>query len=170
MVSVAALLRNRLVLVPLVLALLLAGCSSSGGSSKSAAKSDAKVDLSDAGAATFSSRGSVGQVYVTGAPRGDDLKLVQDGAAFTHASADAHGSVIFRNVPVGTGYRVAAGSGATLVASKPLDVTAWTDAPPASAYAAQKVGDGYGYLRTRDGTLLSMTVNLPGPADKGPYP
>ena len=42
--------------------------------------------------------------------------------------------------------------------------------PPESAYAAQKIGDGYGYLRTRDGTLLSMTVKLPGPADKGPYP
>src|SRR4051794_33090817 len=170
MVSVAALLRKRLVLVPLVLALLLAACSSSSSPKAEPATKRASLDLNGAGAATFSSGGSVGQVYVTGAPKGDDLQLVHDGAVIAHAKADAHGGLIFREVPVGTGYRVATGSGATLVASKPLDVTAWTDAPPASTYTTQKVGDGYGYLRTRDGTLLSMTVKLPGPADKGPYP
>ncbi|MGH2928776.1 MAG: CocE/NonD family hydrolase, partial [Solirubrobacteraceae bacterium] len=29
---------------------------------------------------------------------------------------------------------------------------------------------GYGYLRTRDGTLLAIDVRLPGPAADGPYP
>ena len=87
-----------------------------------------------------------------------------------HGATDAHGGFIFRNVAVGDGYRVAAGSGATMVASAPVNVTSWTSPPPESFYAAQKIGDGYGYLRTRDGILLSMTVQLPGPADKGPYP
>ena len=71
MVSVAALLRKRLVLVPLVLALLLGACTSSG-SSKAKAKQP-RVDLASAGAATFTAGGSVGQVYVTGAPKGGDL-------------------------------------------------------------------------------------------------
>ena len=31
-------------------------------------------------------------------------------------------------------------------------------------------GTGYGYLRTRDGTTLSVQVALPGPASGGPYP
>ena len=154
--------------ISIVLALLLGACTSSG-SSKAKAKAR-RVDLAGAGAATFTAGGSVGQVYVTGAPKGTDLELVHDGAVVAHVPADAHGSLIFRKVPVGTGYRVAAGTGSALVASKPLSVTSWTDAPAESAYAAQKIGDGYGYLRTRDGTLLSMTVKLPGPADKGPYP
>ena len=29
---------------------------------------------------------------------------------------------------------------------------------------------GYGYLKTRDGTSLSVNVKLPGPAEEGPYP
>ena len=49
-------------------------------------------------------------------------------------------------------------------------MTSWTTPPPASSYAQQKIGNGYGYIRMRDGITLSMTVHLPGPADKGPYP
>ena len=65
---------------------------------------------------------------MTGAPKGTDLELVHDGAVVAHVPATAHGSLIFRKVPVGTGYRVAAGSGSVVVASKPLTVTSWTDA------------------------------------------
>jgi hypothetical protein len=150
------------------LALLLGACTSSGGGSANATKPT--LDLAHAGAAPFKAGGSVGQVYVTGAHAGDDLQLVRDGSVVAHAPVDAHGSLIFRKVAVGTGYRVAAGTGDKLVASGALAVTSWTAPPPESSYAAQKIGHGYGYLRTRDGTLLSMTVKLPGPADKGPYP
>ena len=159
----------RRLAIAVALALLLGACSSSGSKSGSAANA-AKLDLAHAGAATFTAGGSVGQVYVTGAHPGVTLQLVHNGSVVAHAPADAHGSLIFRTVPVGTGYRVATGTGTTLVATHGLTVTSWTSPPPAPTYAAQKVKPGYGYLRMRDGTLLSMTVKLPGPADKGPYP
>ncbi len=161
----------RIVLLTVVVALVLASCSSGGSSAKSSpSPTTVKVDLATAGEAKFTTGGSVGQVYVTGAPAGDDLELVRtDGVLIAHAPADAHGGYIFRGVPVAD-YRVAAGTGAGTVASTPVSVTSWTSPPPASFYAAQKIGDGYGYLRIRDGILLSMTVKLPGPADKGPYP
>src|SRR5207342_750216 len=130
-----------------------------------------KLDLARAGTAPFKSGGSVGQVYVTGAREGQNLQLVRaDGRVVAHAPADSHGSVIFRTVRPASGYRVAGGSAAELVASGALDVTSWTNPPPQPFYAAQKVKPGYGYLRTRDGISLAMTVTLPGPVSEGPYP
>ena len=166
--------RKRRTIAPLAivvsLAIVLSACSSSGSGSAHAAKLT-KLDLSHAGSATFTAGGSVGQVYVTGAPAGASLQLVHaDGSVIAHAPADAHGSLIFRSVPVASGYRVATGTGTKLVASHDLTATSWTSPPPESFYASQKVNDGYGYLRMRDGILLSMTVKLPGPASKGPYP
>ena len=162
----------RIITLTSVLALALGACSSSSHSgSGSPGLALVKVDLAAAHRAPFHAGGSVGQVYVTGATAGEDLQLVRsDGGVVAHAPADAHGGHIFRSVPAAGAYRVAAGSGASLVASSDLTVTAWTSPPPASFYAAQKIGDGYGYIRMRDGTLLSMTVHLPGPAAKGPYP
>ena len=57
-----------------------------------------------------------------------------------------------------------------LVASSDLDVTSWTSPPPLASYTSQNVNPGYRYLRMRDGITLSMNVQLPGPASKGPYP
>jgi predicted acyl esterase len=42
--------------------------------------------------------------------------------------------------------------------------------PAQSFYDGQELEDGFGYIETRDGTLLSATVILPGPAEEGPYP
>ena len=165
--------RRRIAPVCLVVvaAVVLGACSSSSSGGSHAAKPNPGIDLSHAGAAPFEAGGSVGQIYVTGARAGENLQVVSSaGAVVAHAAADSHGSLIFRNVSVGSGYRVAAGTGAQLVASGGLDVTSWTTPPPASTYSDQKIGNGYGYIRMRDGILLSMTVHLPGPADKGPYP
>ena len=162
--------RRRIVPVALVMvtALVLGSCSSSASKSGSGAP---KLDLAHATAAPFVAGGSVGQVYVTGATASENLQLVNAaGEVVAHAPADAQGSLIFRDVAVAPGYRVAAGSDSTLVASGDLDVTSWTTPPPESSYATQKIGNGYGYLRVRDGITLAMTVHLPGPADKGPYP
>jgi uncharacterized protein len=164
----------RIIALTSVVALTLGACSSNSshsGSGSSGATDLVKVDLAAAHPAGFHAGGSVGQVYVTGATAGEDLQLVRsDSGVVAHAPADAHGGHIFRNVSVAAAYRVAAGSGANLVASGDLNVTAWTSPPPASVYSEQKIDNGYGYIRMRDGTLLSMTVHLPGPADKGPYP
>ena len=156
--------------VILVVAMLLGACTSSS-SKPSASAHTAKLDLGRAGVAAFKAGGSVGQVYVTGAHPGANLQLVDSaGAVVAHAAADSHGSLILRKVAPGSGYRVASGSGAAVVASGSLAVTSWTSPPPQSFYAAQKVDPGYGYLRMRDGITLAMTVHLPGPVDKGPYP
>jgi predicted acyl esterase len=155
-------------------ALLLGACTSSTPKSDSDAGSTQQLptlDLAGAGAAPFTAGGSVGQVYVTGADAQEPLQLVRsDGSVISGSTADEQGSLIFRDMPPAGGYRVAAGSGAQLVASKALAVTNWMSAPPESFYAQQEIGDGYQYLRTRDGTTLAMTVHLPGPADEGPYP
>jgi predicted acyl esterase len=160
------------IVLTIVIAMMLGACTSGGSGSVGAGSDDrVKLNLGLAGTASFRAGGSVGQVYVTGARAGEDLQLVgADGSVIAHARADAHGSRIFGSLPVADGYRVAAGSGATLVASGNLNVTSWTAPPPASFYGAQKVGPGYGYLRTRDGISLAMTVHLPGPVSKGPYP
>ncbi len=171
---VAAHARAQVAVVVVVVALLAAACSSGshvGSLGAQSAPAGVTLDLTRAGTASFRAGGSVGQVYVTAARPGQSLRLVSSGGrVVAHSTADAHGSSIFRNVAVARGYRVAAGSGSTLVATSALDVTSWTSPPPASFYAQQKVGPGYGYLRMRDGITLAMTVHLPGPVSAGPYP
>ena len=54
--------------------------------------------------------------------------------------------------------------------SAPVTVMRPDAAPPAAFYAAQTIKPGYGYMKTRDGTTLSVDVKLPGPPDAGPYP
>ena len=172
-VSLRPVRRARVGALVLAGALLVGACTSSTAKSGQGAGTQQlpQLDLSSAGAAPFAAAGSVGQVYVTGAPAAGTLQLVRsDGSVMQKLAADAHGSLIFRNVAPASGYRVAAGTGAQLVASKALTVTDWTSPPPESLYAQQQIGDGYQYLKVRDGITLAMTVHLPGPADKGPYP
>ncbi len=55
--------------------------------------------------------------------------------------------------------------------SNPVNVTGLLHKPPTSLYTSQTLNNGFGYLRkTRDGTLLSVMVRLPGPPENGPYP
>jgi predicted acyl esterase len=42
--------------------------------------------------------------------------------------------------------------------------------PPQSFYNSQVLKPGFNYIETRDGTLLSAYVRLPGPPENGPYP
>jgi uncharacterized protein len=112
--------------------------------------------------------GSVQQVYVTGATPGARLELVdRRNRSVASARADQLGGHIFRGVAPGGGYRVKVG---TKFPAAAVDVTSAQTTPPSSLYTSQKLTDGYQYLRTRDGTLLSIDVQLPGPIDQGPYP
>jgi hypothetical protein len=114
--------------------------------------------------------GSVGQVYVTDAAPNIALDLLDaSGAVVQSGATDANGSLIFREVPVGDGYTVSDHAEPGF-ASGPVTVAAWDDPPDASFYQQQAIDAGYGYLKTRDGTLLAIMVYLPGPADQGPYP
>ncbi|HSQ00985.1 MAG TPA: CocE/NonD family hydrolase [Candidatus Dormibacteraeota bacterium] len=128
-------------------------------------------DLRGAAEAAFAAHGSVNQVYVTGATEGDVLELVGDDSVVQQSgTVDAQGALIFRNLTAGAGFRVVAGYPNALSASPALMVTNVDEPPAQSFYESQQVAKGYGYLQTRDGTLLSINVLLPGPIDGGPYP
>lgn len=128
-------------------------------------------DIENADSASFTARGSVNQVYIIDAEPGTTLELVgPDSFVIDSGTADSEGSLIFREVEIGEGYHVVAGFPSALEASAALEVTAWDDPPDQSFYDNQDIGPGYGYLETRDGTLLSIKVLLPGPPDGGPYP
>ncbi|HYD50086.1 MAG TPA: CocE/NonD family hydrolase, partial [Terriglobales bacterium] len=113
--------------------------------------------------------GSVEQVWIIGAVPGSTLELRDgEGNLVASDSADAQGSLLFRQITPAADYRVH--SLATGETSAPLTVRTADDVPPTSFYQSQRVSQGYGYLRTRDGTLLAINVLLPGPASEGPYP
>lgn len=112
-------------------------------------------------------QGSVEQVAVTrGAPGAPVRLLNSEGHAVATKAVDRQGATLFRHVEPGTGYVVKVGG----VRSKPVEVTNPDDAPDRSLYSSQHLEPGFGYIRTRDGTLLSANVTLPGPVKSGPYP
>ncbi len=120
-----------------------------------------------ASSAPFHVQPSVNQVAVTGAKTGSVAEL-QNARGKTTATGpvDSAGSVLFRKVPTGAGYAVVVDG----EKSAPVKVIGPNDVPPQSFYSSQHLEPGFGYLETRDGTLLSIDVHLPGPVADGPYP
>ena len=148
-------------------------------------------------AATIEAIGSVNQVFVAGASQGDTVELFKDGVSTgRQQTADAQGSAIFgigyppTPVPKGTGYtaRVNADESNTVEVTDPgdnppgsfytdpgraLDIGSFTDAA-----AGTPADSGFGYLETRDGVTLSVTVREPldpvrldpGGEGDGPWP
>jgi predicted acyl esterase len=111
-------------------------------------------------------RGSVNQVYVTNAKPGKAVFLRRDGQQIDKVRAGKLGGALFRGVEEGDGYRVRSKGRR---ASKPLDVMSGQAAPPNPGIYEQTIPDaGYGYLRTRDGTKLAVSVRKP--SGPGPYP
>lgn len=161
--------RGRVAIAAVALAMLAGACSSSDEGSGSNAKVPKLAN--DAKAATFTTTGSVGQVHVADAHSGTRLALYDhSGQAVDTGVADTQGALIFRNVTPASDYRVATVE-APIEASKPVTVQSIeSSVPPQSFYADQHLAPGFGYITTRDGTTLSTSVYLPGPADKGPYP
>ncbi len=176
--------------VALAMMLVAAACSDGGGGSSSdttrrgakgsgSTRSTTRRTTKPAQRATFQAHGGVGQIWVEGARPGAKLAALDAGGKVRgRATVDKQGTVVFRTLPAGPQYRVREGAGETARESAALTVTTPDQAPPRSFYAKQRLRAnggkpgtaGYGYLRTRDGTLLSYTVRLPGPPDKGPYP
>ena len=155
----------------LVLALSLLAACGGDSDSTSSTSSATTVDLSNAQPADFTAHGSVEQLYVTGAQAGTELKLVTArGTIVQTGAADSNGTLIFRNVATAKGYAVVSGAGDNLRASQGVVVTDPHDPPDPSFYRQQTLETSYGYLQTRDGTLLAVNVILPGPPEDGPYP
>jgi hypothetical protein len=110
--------------------------------------------------AAFNARGSVQQVQVTGAKKGSKLILKRNGHRVAVKRAGKLGGAVFRNLKPGKGYRLR---------GKRLTVLPNRSKPPSPKLYKQKIpSDGYGYLRTRDGTKLAIDVRLP--SGSGPFP
>jgi hypothetical protein len=124
------------------------------------------------GNAKYKVRGSVEQVFVTHAEPGLGLELRdRNDATLASGTADHLGSLVFRKLPPGKGYRVHSVGVLPATRSDAVDVLAEADSYPApSFYAAQKLAKGTGYIVTRDGTTLAVNVTLPGDPADGPYP
>jgi predicted acyl esterase len=110
--------------------------------------------------------GSARQVWVTGLPPHASTTLLDHGGgALATRSADAEGGVLFRDVSPGTGYRVrrdADGVTTAPVTVHSEDPAQWNP----SIYDQSIPSNGYGYLTTRDGTQLAISVHPPtSPAD-----
>ncbi|MEZ5169250.1 MAG: CocE/NonD family hydrolase [Acidimicrobiia bacterium] len=173
-------LRTRLFTVATLLLALpaFAGCTSDSNSEDGGGDNDAvTVDLSDATTASYTAVGGTKQVTVTGADAGVELEIVNsDDEVVATGTTDDAGQLLVRSLDPGDGYVVVQETDDGVAASEPTDVGGLDDAPDESFYTDQTLdtGDdgtgGYGYLETRDGTLLAYNLTLPGPADEGPYP
>ena len=153
MTSLAA--SSRRIIASLAATCVLAAVSVGVGSSPAAA------------IPAFDAHGSVNQVYVTKLVSGDQVEL-RDSSDSVVASgvADTQGAFLFRDVPTGTGY-VVSQDGAD---SGPLTVTSPSDDPPESAYQGIPLHQGFNYIPTRDGTLLSANITFPSDGSSGPWP
>ena len=120
-------------------------------------------------ASALTVRGSVKQVHITGAVPGEALRLLdRGGKRIDTRFAGSLGGSVFRRVDPGKGYRVRAADGSL---SAKVNVLSGKPAPKSTKLYDQVLPPGgYGYLTTRDGTQLAISVRLPGPADEGPYP
>ena len=114
-----------------------------------------------AAAPSFDAHGSVEQVYLTGLDPGARMSLLDAaGRKVATKRASKLGSLLFRRVKPGDGYRVRAANGGTK--SDALTVLSTKSAPPSEDVYDQEIQDnGYQYLTTRDGTKLAIYVHPP---------
>jgi predicted acyl esterase len=103
--------------------------------------------------------GGARQAYATGLPGGAAVQLISSaGSVVDTQAADAEGGVLFRDVAPGDGYRMSV-DGAQ---SDPFTVHTDDAAPWHTDFYDQPISsNGYGYLTTRDGTQLALTVHPP---------
>lgn len=156
------------ILIPLLLLAALGGAACSDDDTPSTSDEPTST-AAPTREATFEVVASAEQVTVTGAQPGATLRL--DGPSVTIEDvADEAGNLIFRDVPAGGEVTVTEITDGGPAVSDPVEVLRLDEHPPATFYETQDLGEGFGYLRTRDGTLLAVNVILPGPVEEGPYP
>jgi predicted acyl esterase len=107
-------------------------------------------------------RGGAEQAYAVGVGAHARARLLNGtGRTVARTRADAQGGVLFRALRPGRGYRIVTAHWR----STPLAVFGDRAAPPSTAIYNQRIGAGYGYLTTRDGTKLAIDVHLPHAVD-----
>src|SRR3954471_17400458 len=109
--------------------------------------------------AAVDAHGSARQVYATGLKAGAKATLLNSkGRTVKSKKVSSLGSVLFRSVTPGDGYRVSVGG----EKSDALKVISNAAAPPSTSVYDQEIpSSGYGYLTTRDGTKLAINVHPP---------
>ena len=130
--------------------------------------------LADLPDPVFDVQAGYGQVFVTNGVPGRPMGLHRWIAAGDAIGverveirvADEQGSQVFRDLEPGW-YLLGHARGINW-AFEVLDPE--QPAPAQSFYDSQQLVDGFQYIETRDGTLLSAYVVLPGPIEDGPYP
>lgn len=144
----------------------LSACSSGGETTETTVYESTTTTIP---AATFTVRAGARQIAILDAPPQTVLQaLNQSGLAVAEGTVDEQGSLLFRDLEVGT-YRIAAADESQI--SEPTDVYDQSFIPSPDFYTSQQLpAGGFGYLETRDGTSLSVNVSLPGAAEGGPYP
>ncbi len=116
--------------------------------------------MTAAGASAFTAQGSAEQVYATGLPANAQVSLLKKKTTVSTQNADAQGGVLFREVKPGKGYTVSVAS--TGETSEAVTVHNDAAAPWDPSIYSQSIADnGYTYLKTRDGTELSIDVHPP---------
>ncbi len=146
--------------------LLVAACSGGGDSTPTTVYESTTTTLAEA---TYLVRPGAYQIAILDAPAQSVLQVVnQDGLVIAEGTVDDQGSLLFRDLNVGA-YRVLSPDSAMI--SAPVEVYDETNIPAPDFYTTQQLpAGGFGYIKTRDGTTLSVNISLPGPADGGPYP
>lgn len=123
---------------------------------------EAEVDVID-----LDARGGVEQVTLIGAEPGTTIDVLAGSDTVDSGMVDEFGTFIARRLDADIDHRLRTDDGMT----EPIDILGRDEHPEASFYAEQRLpAPGFGYLETRDGTLLSVNVVLPGPPEDGPYP
>ena len=150
------------------LSLLLVALAISVGGVTTATSHAAGAATSAAGTAPFTTQGSVEQVAVTHAPEGAVAKLLTSSGKTVTTGQDRR-----RRAPCCSAMCHPARG--TWCGSAPTGPTASPSPRPLThrhlpSTPRRRINDGYGYLKTRDGTTLSINVKLPGPADARPVP
>ncbi len=113
-----------------------------------------------ASASAFTAQGSAEQVYATGLPANAQVSLLKKSTTVSTQNADSLGGVLFREVKPGKNYRLSVSSSGET--SEPITVHSDAAAPWDPSIYEQSIPDnGYTYLKTRDGTELSIDVHPP---------
>ena len=99
------------------------------------------------------------QLEVLQATPGDQLTLLRDSTEVDTGTVDSAGSLVWRQLRTG---QYSVHSADLALTSDPVQVTGMHHAPPPqSFYDDQTLGDGFGFITTRDGTTLSANVSYP---------
>jgi predicted acyl esterase len=122
-------------------------------------------------AAAYQVQSGIGFLAVTGATVGATIALEDaKGTELQRGTADAYGSLIFRELKQGGRYVIHDTSpGGT---DTPVTVRRFKDRPDPALYTKQTLVDGYQYIETRDGTLLAAMIRPPAgkKLSDGPFP